>query len=152
MEIHTICILECRRSHPRKIHDSGNKNQREFPPWPTATTASDYSQEETRTSVARCDLSARKSTPHSVRKTVVILQTSCPDFAPSDYHWFRLIKQHLEGRQRQINEKVVNAVREWLRMRGSHFNRDIRLNSRQIMTNAPMFWGIKVANNAPSVE
>jgi len=31
----------------------------------------------------------------------------------------------LEGRRRQINEKVENAVRECLRMRGSDFNRDV---------------------------
>jgi len=53
LEIFAIYILERRWSHPRKIRYSGNKNQREFPPWRTATTASDYAQEETRTSVAR---------------------------------------------------------------------------------------------------
>jgi hypothetical protein len=37
-----------------------------------------------------------------------------PDRAPSDYHLFGLLKEHLGGKGFRNNEEVIQDVREWL--------------------------------------
>jgi hypothetical protein len=44
-----------------------------------------------------------------------------PDLAPSDYHLFGLLKEHLGGKRFRINEKVIQVVQEWLHMQPKDF-------------------------------
>jgi histone-lysine N-methyltransferase SETMAR len=37
-----------------------------------------------------------------------------PDLAPSDYHLFSPLKEHLAGKSFRNNEEVIQVVREWL--------------------------------------
>jgi hypothetical protein len=44
-----------------------------------------------------------------------------PNLAPSDYHLFGPLKNHLTGHHYEINEAALEAVRSWLRGAGTDF-------------------------------
>jgi nucleoside-specific outer membrane channel protein Tsx len=46
-----------------------------------------------------------------------------PDLAPSDYHLFGPLKDHLWGHHYETDEAVQEAVRSWLRGPGTDFYR-----------------------------
>jgi hypothetical protein len=46
-----------------------------------------------------------------------------PDLAPSDYHLFRPLKDHLRDHHYGTDEAVQEAVRSWLRGAGTDFYR-----------------------------
>jgi hypothetical protein len=44
-----------------------------------------------------------------------------PDFAPSDFHLFGPLKNHLGGKRIADNRKVDTEVRKWLRQQPKYF-------------------------------
>ena len=44
-----------------------------------------------------------------------------PDLAPSDFHWFPKLKEHLRGRYYESDEEVKAVVKKWFRNQGEHF-------------------------------
>jgi len=44
-----------------------------------------------------------------------------PDLAPSDYHLFGLLKEHLGGKHFRNNEEVIQDVQEWLHWQPKYF-------------------------------
>jgi len=44
-----------------------------------------------------------------------------PDLAPSDYHIFGPLKEHLDGKSFRNNEEVIQDVKEWLHWQPKDF-------------------------------
>jgi hypothetical protein len=44
-----------------------------------------------------------------------------PDLAPSDYHLFSPLKEHLGGKRLHSNEEVTQGVQEWLHWQPKNF-------------------------------
>ena len=44
-----------------------------------------------------------------------------PDLAPSDYHLFGRLKEHLDGKKFRKNEEVIRDVQEWLHWQPKDF-------------------------------
>jgi len=44
-----------------------------------------------------------------------------PDLAPSDYHLFGPLKEHLDGKKFRNNEEVIQDVQEWLHWQPKDF-------------------------------
>jgi transposase len=71
--------------------------------------------------------------PHTARLTLQTIQKNgwellshppnSPDLAPSDYHLFRLLRDHLTCYYYETDEAVQEAVRSWLRGAGTDFYR-----------------------------
>jgi transposase len=71
--------------------------------------------------------------PHTARLTLQTIQKNgwelfshlpySPDLAPSDYHLFGPLKGYLRGHHYETGEAVQEAVRSWLRVAETDFNR-----------------------------
>jgi len=44
-----------------------------------------------------------------------------PDFAPSDYHLFGPLKDHLDGKRFRNNREVIHNVQEWIHWQPKYF-------------------------------
>ena len=47
-----------------------------------------------------------------------------PDLAPSDFHLFPKLKEHLKGQRFSSDEEVKSAVRKWFRKQNTIFCKD----------------------------
>jgi histone-lysine N-methyltransferase SETMAR len=47
-----------------------------------------------------------------------------PDLAPSDFHLFPKLKEHLKGHRFSPDELVNSAVRKWFQKRNTNFFKD----------------------------
>ena len=63
----------------------------------------------TRDPIQRLDFSVLSHPPHS------------PDLAPSDFHLFQKLKEHLKGQRFSCNEEVKSAVRKWVQKQNTYF-------------------------------
>jgi transposase len=64
-----------------------------------------------------------------------------PDLAPSDYHLFGSLKEHLGGKRFRNNEEVIQEVQEWLHLQPKDFFREL-----------PDRWRKCIANRGDDVE
>jgi len=64
-----------------------------------------------RDAIQRLDLSVLPYPPYS------------PDLAPSDFHLFPKLKEHLKGQRFSCDEEVKSAVRKWFQKQNSFFLR-----------------------------
>ena len=44
-----------------------------------------------------------------------------PDLAPSDFHLFQKLKEHLKGQRFSCDEEVKSAVRKWVQKQNTYF-------------------------------
>ena len=49
---------------------------------------------------------------------------SCPDLAPSDFHLFPKLKQHLKSQCFSCDEEVKSAVRKWFQKQNTNLCKD----------------------------
>jgi len=67
-----------------------------------------------------------------------------PDLAPSGYHLFGPLKEHLGGKSFRSNEEVIQDVLEWLHWQPKDFLSSIR--------KLPDHWSECIANQGDYVE
>jgi len=47
-----------------------------------------------------------------------------PELAPSDFHLFPKLKEHLKGQRFSCDEEVKSAVRKWFQKQNTNFYKD----------------------------
>jgi len=61
---------------------------------------------------------------HISREPWSVLKKVSPDLAPSDFHLFPKLKEHLKGQRFSCDEEVKSAVRKWFQKRNTNFFED----------------------------
>jgi len=97
--------IETLTSLKRRIERTGIRNETLL----QHDNARPHTSATTRDEIQRVELSVLPHPPYS------------PDLAPSDFHLFPKLKEHLKGQHFSCDEEVKSAVRKWFQKQNTNF-------------------------------
>jgi hypothetical protein len=82
-----------------------------------AQTSVSFLQDNAHPHVAACTM----DTIQKLKWNILPHPPHSPELAPSDYHLFSPLREHLGGKSFRNNEEVIQAVQEWLHQQAKDF-------------------------------